>query len=387
MIAYNKIWLDNLYIRAEAGKAINANYITPQENEAVRKIYPVGFYSPNIFIRIGLFLLTAVIVSCSAGLFSLVFLSDASTKGYGMLFIFFGVMAYALAELVVKYKHHLNSGVDNALIWMSGGFIVGGLNFIFNLSPTGNSVFIFFIASYFSLRFTDVVMSAIAFLAFLYVIFLNYIKLGNVAKAAIPFLLMAMAAVTYVFAKRLYQQKKYRHYKNCLTIIEIIALLCFYFAGNYFVVRETSNVMFNMNLKEVESIPFGWLFWFFSIVIPGFYIFLGIKKKDAVLIRVGLLVVVAMVFTIRYYHTIMPLEIMMTACGIIIIVCAYALIRYLKQPKKGFTYAEVADKSFRDKINLEAIAIAETFTQPQHSATDNLFGGGSGGGGGATGKY
>ena len=40
-----------------------------------------------------------------------------------------------------------------------------------------------------------------------------------------------------------------------------------------------------------------------------------------------------------------------------------------------------------DKINLEAIAIAETFTQPQHTTNDRLFGGGSGGGGGATGQF
>ncbi len=326
-------------------------------------------------------------MSCAAGLSSLIFLSDASANGYGMLFIFFGIMAYALAELAVKNKHHLNSGVDNALVWMSGGFIVGGLNLIFNISQVGNSVFIFFIASYFSLRFTDIVLSAVAFLAFLYIVFLNYIKLGNIAKATMPLLLMAIAAVIYVLAKKLYQQKKYRHYRNCLTVIEITALLCFYFAGNYYVVRETSNMMFNMNLKEGESIPFGWLFWIFSIVVPCFYIFMGIQKKDAFLIRVGLLLVVAVVFTIRYYYTVLPLEILMTASGIVIIAFTYALIKYLRQPKKGFTYAEIADRSFGDKNNLEAIVIAETFTQPQHSATDHLFGGGSGGGGGATGNY
>jgi len=145
--------------------------------------------------------------------------------------------------------------------------------------------------------------------------------------------------------------------------------------------------MFNMNLKEGESIPFGWLFWIFSVFIPGFYIFMGIQKKDAVLIRVGLLLVVAVVFTIRYYYTVLPLEILMTTSGIILIAIAYALIKYLKQPRKGFTYAEVADRSFSDTLNLEAIAIAETFSQPQHTTNDRLSGGGSGGGGGGTGQF
>ena len=74
MIAYNTNWLDNLFMQDQAAKAIDEASITKEEEAAIRNAYTVGFYMPNIFVRVGLFILTIIIASFSFGLFSLLLL-------------------------------------------------------------------------------------------------------------------------------------------------------------------------------------------------------------------------------------------------------------------------------------------------------------------------
>jgi hypothetical protein len=103
---------------------------------------------------------------------------------------------------------------------------------------------------------------------------------------------------------------------------------------------------------------------------------------------VGLLLVAAIVFTLRYYYHLLPAETAMVTGGIIFIVMAYALIKYLHEPKYGFTYKEQDDKFFMDKLTVESLVIAQTFSAPQlPTDTGTQFGGGSGGGGGASGEF
>jgi uncharacterized protein (DUF486 family) len=171
-------------------------------------------------------------------------------------------------------------------------------------------------------------------------------------------------------------------------MVSITALTCFYAAGNYYVVREASIALFNMDIKEGHGIPFGWLFWIFTIAIPAVYIARGIQKKDVVLLRVGLLLVAAVIFTVRYYYHVLPAETAMVIGGVIFIGIAYMLIKFFQKPKHGFTHKERNDAFFMDKLQVESLVIAQTFSGPQlPTGTGTQFGGGTGGGGGATGVF
>ena len=64
---------------------------------------------------------------------------------------------------------------------------------------------------------------------------------------------------------------------------------------------------------------------------------------------------------------------------------AYVLIKYLKQPKAGFT--SEARNNDKASSNLEALIIAETMSGAAPAETGTQFGGGSFGGGGASGEY
>jgi hypothetical protein len=177
-----------------------------------------------------------------------------------------------------------------------------------------------------------------------------------------------------------------RHYSGCLEMIQILSLITLYLAGNYFVVREASNEMFDLYLQPGQSIPGGWIFWIFTVIIPPIYIFAGIRKKDSILIRTGLFLVAAIVFTIRSYHSVAPIEVAMTFGGIILIALAYGITKLLHPSRNGFT-SEQTDDDKTDAIQLEAVVIAQSFQQhgPQGDQFD--FGGGTGEGGGASGSY
>ncbi|HEY2350115.1 MAG TPA: hypothetical protein VGH64_13935, partial [Puia sp.] len=100
MIAYNQKGLDNLFVLDQAQDAVDAGCITAEENAKIREAYPSGFYTPNVFICIGLFVLTTIIASCSLGLFIL--LSSASSdSSVSKLIIFFGLACYAALEFTV----------------------------------------------------------------------------------------------------------------------------------------------------------------------------------------------------------------------------------------------------------------------------------------------
>ncbi len=58
MIAHNRQSLDNRDIQQQAAEALAKTVITQTEYQRIREAYPFQLYIPNVFIRIGLFLLT-----------------------------------------------------------------------------------------------------------------------------------------------------------------------------------------------------------------------------------------------------------------------------------------------------------------------------------------
>ena len=171
-----------------------------------------------------------------------------------------------------------------------------------------------------------------------------------------------------------------------MTLIEISSLISLYAAGNYFIVSELSNDMFNLQLQPGETIPFGWIYWIFTILVPPLYLLVGIRKKNIILLRTGLILLAAIVFTVRYYHTILPVEYVMSIAGIIILPAAYLLLKRLQEPVYGFTSKKFTSKNEIDKLQLESLLLAQTF-KPGIDQDVTKFGGGSFGGGGASADY
>lgn len=389
MLAYNSTTLDNLEIKEEAEKALRKNCIEVSTYKAIEAAHPVNFYTPNPVIKIGLFILTVVIVSFSLGLLTLMMLDALRNEdGFAGLCIFGGLVCYGALEIAIREKKLFRAGVDDALLWGAVSLICSSMAIAGHVSATTVCFVVCFVTLLATLRFADMVMAGVAYLAFLGFIFTVAVKLGPVAKTIVPFLIMVVSVTVYVAVKKISAYHFSRHYKHCLTVLSALSLLTLYMAGNYFVVRELSDRMFDLQLQDGQSIPGALFFWIYTAVVPVVYLWLGIRKKDAVLLRTGMVLLAAIVFTVRYYHSVLPLETAMVLGGMVLTVGAWALIRYLKEPKHGFTYEEPEDPSLADKLRLESLIIAQTYVPgAQPAGNDMQFGGGSGGGGGASGDY
>jgi len=384
MIAYNKQYLGNRYIQEQTATALDNNYITGDEYAKIQTAFPVGFYTPNVFIRIGLFLLTIIIACFSVGL--LLLITSAGRDVTTFVFIFSGVLSYVALELVVNSKNHFCSGVDDALLWLTLILIPTGINFAsYQISSSTNSFIIFFLASCFCLRFADRIMALIAYGAWLSFLYYRIIELFPSASPLVPFIGMAVSAVSWLLATSLNSKENCRHYRSCLTIIRIASLLSFYLAGNHYIVEQLNEAS---RIQWIHpALPWSWLSWTLTILIPPAYLYYGIRKKDPIFIWLGMALSAIAIITIRYYYHFIAVEWAMTIAGLLLIGLAYILFRVLKTPRHGFTSAGAGtNKASKESLAIGSLSLAETVA-PASTTTGLKFGGGTSGGGGAGGQY
>jgi hypothetical protein len=383
MIAYNRASLKNEEIDHKVTHVYKLGYISSEEKAGNEKAYPVDLYSPNSFICIGLFLLTIITVIFSVGLLFLAGEKNFGNDGAG-IFIFFGIVSYAVLEFFVQKKKHFHSGVDAALMWASGGLLIGGLNVLYDIAPQANCLIVLALSTYFVLRFADNSMVLVATCALFFLVFFTFEKLGEVGRFLLPFISMVISALIYFGSKYYLRQRGFRTYRLNVVALSALALLIFYLSSNYFVVRELNRELSGPNASTAQPLPFGWFFWATTVLIPVIYISFGVSNKDRNLLRIGLLLVAASVFTVRYYHTIMPLEWMMLLSGCILLIGSYLLTRYLHVPRNGFISKQ--GDSEKDEMNVEGLIVAQTMGAAQ-PVQGGRFGGGSFGGGGASGEF
>nr|WP_295864500.1 hypothetical protein [uncultured Chitinophaga sp.] len=386
MIAWSSVTLDNLYIQNEADKAHRQGCISPETQETIRKAHPVDLYTPNPVIRVGLFLLTGIVVAFTSGFFLLLALSSDTSTGFRAALILASLLCIGVLEFAISQKKPYRSGINEALLWSAVGLFCCGI-FIenYDMSESVWALTVLILTVLGTLRYADMVSSAVAYLSFLLLVFWQAMKLPY-GTAFMPFLLMGISLAVYLVSSRLVKSTALRHYSDCFTLLRILSLITLYMAGNYYVVRETNNMLFMP--ENDPGIPAGWLFWTVTVIIPPLYIYLGARKKDAVLLRTGVILIAMIVFTIRHYHSVMPLESAMALGGLVLTGGAWMLIRYLHTPKNGFTYAPADESGMADRLKVESLIIAQTFPPAARPAdTHPNFGGGSGGGGGASGDF
>ncbi len=161
--------------------------------------------------------------------------------------------------------------------------------------------------------------------------------------------------------------------------------MMFYLAGNYFVVRQLSENLLNMNISDGEDIPLAFLFYATTVLVPLVYLYWGIKQKSILFIRVSLLVITLTVITLKYYFSLGHPEITITLAGGLLIIISIALLYYLKHPRHGFTRDLLISDKWHSQ-DLTAFIASQTLggNKIETSANDTAeFKGGQFGGGGA----
>jgi hypothetical protein len=358
MIAYKDNDLRNLYIREQLDEAYSNNCISGEQYKDLHEKAPVRLYTPNIFIQIGLALLTIVIVLGAAGLLALM---TEGMGSYPAFMIIFGILCYGGLELMVRSSNHYNSGVDNILMIAAVSFIASGISAsIHEYTPLEN-ILVYGIAcivcSYLCYRFTDALMGAgavISFTLFLLALLGSFLPLYI---SHLPAILCCYLLYRYAAKNAKNEQVIIFHFTT--QGIELTALVLTYLCGNFFVFNEVSSQFIQTTAKGnmISNI----FYWSWTMLVPVIYIAYGIRKKEIVLIRTGVLLVAVAVLTFRYYHSVMSVEAAMILGGGAFLIISYCLIQYLREPRHGFTFQPEAKA--KGELNVEDLVTERIITR------------------------
>lgn len=391
MLIYNKEWIDNLRIQKTAEKLFHKKFISQTQLTEIQQQFVSGYRHTNLFVRIGMFLFTFILAISAIGLVSLFMGGAIESIGFTLL-LFAGIAWYVL-EQFIKQKKYFQNGIDDMLLYISLSYFISGigvlvlkvtdslsLNIVLFISVIVIPVLVFSI-----IRFADALVSLVAYCCLLLIVFILVHKTGETGKAVMPFVLMSVSFFVYRFIIRLKKDASKYYWLNCLNTIETTSLITLYAAGNYFVVRESSVLLFDLSLQPGRDIPLAVIFYVLTIVIPIVFIVIGIRNKNRIALRTGVILSALGILTYRYYYHYINTEFVMIIAGIILIAFAWLVIRKLKTPWNGITFKDTYE--VRSMADAESILVAQTFGQPAVKTNDIDFGGGSFGGGGAGGKF
>ncbi|HNP18685.1 MAG TPA: hypothetical protein PKL31_09650 [Fulvivirga sp.] len=384
MIGYDRQKRANYFHFDEIGKWKKQGWISDAEYRMLDEKLMPRYDSTNFFIRIGLFLLTTVILSAGIGFGGLLVSGIISNSNAW----FFCLMAAGgcitvLQKIVIEERNQFRSGMDDAALY-------GGLQFIFLAfflllediffnDPLMISVFCFFFFLVPTRIYLDRLLTAITVFSAYAIFFFALDKLDGLWAA--PFLMMAVSAIFYVASKKAIDNTKGLAHEECWWVVKWIAIVMFYAAGNCFVVIELSVEL--LGIADSSAVPFKWLFYIFTVLVPAAYIYFGLQKKHLALLNIGLLAVAVSVFSIRYYHNYVPIELILIIGGLFLIAIAWLALRYWKTDRKGIT---IKPDEVADQLIVESLIIDQTLGV-QDAPSGFEGGGGKFGGGGASGEF
>jgi len=388
--AYNETWLHNLNVVKEVKQWQKQGIISQPQFAAIKEEYQSNFFHPNLIIRILLFIAALLALSGISGILAMM-VSDTGQTSVSILCILYGIGSFFFLEKVfIGSSRHYKSGVTEAVLYHAMGFTIGGVIGITDFDEHMMFISCMLMFSFSAYRYLDLVSTTLALLSFAGFVFYEMYTRGGFAQQIIPIAFIILFAPLYFYFRKKKEHIGADLWLNGLILAESICLLLIYAAGNYLVVRELSVSMMDLYMEEGQDIPFAYLFYFLTVIIPIGYLYFAIRNKDIVLLRVSLVAFAFSVFTFKFYYSTGHHEISLTTGGIVLILIAIYLFRYLKTPKHGYTRENIMSDKWGN-VNLEAFIVSQTLggnkvdvPVPTPAETG---GGGSFGGGGASGTF
>jgi hypothetical protein len=382
--AYNPDGLNNLRIVKEAKQWMVSGLISKEQYKTIAEQFPSQVYHPNFMIRILLMVATFVVLGAITGLLILMFIKAEDMLSF--LSLIYGIFSlFVLDQIFIAAKKHYKSGITEAILYHSVLFIMLGFVQFFNESPAPYAVILTCLLAFTAFRYLDLISTIGSLCSFAWLVFYWLSQAGGAMQQVIPIVFIILFTPLYFGFKRLKKRPVYEPWQNCLIVAEAVCLLFIYAAGNYFVVRELSIEMMNLDLQEGQDIPLAFIFYVLTVMIPVLYLYFGLKNKDLVLLRVSLAVLAFSVFTFKYYFSLGHHEITLTVSGIILLAIAVSLLRWLKVPQFGYTRENILNEKWANS-NAQAFIISQTLGATK-APEMHQFGGGDAGGGGAESKF
>lgn len=385
MIAFNKELLENTVLVNEAKNLKNSGFISKSQLDLVAAKLPTLKSHQNILVRIGFFLLGAFLYSSISGAVSLLAI-EGFDQHYKLMLFLYAVIGFVGSELLAKqnFKSH---GLDDAFILGAQGCLLVAIGAA-SESPLVVLIAMTVVGLGCCLRYAYAISALISCVGITGVFANLIIEEELINMSFLPFIMFFLAIIIYfVYAKLIENSKIY--YKNSLLTVQVFALVLAYASMNYLVVRELSVELMDVVILPNKDIPFAFLFYGLTFLIPLFYIVYSLFKKDKLMLYVGCITLGFSIFTIRYYHSILPIEIALILGGSVLFALSYLAIHKLKNNKTGITFIPDRNENNTVLSNLEAVIVNSQVSLKGVAAAEQKmpFGGGGFSGGGSEGSY
>lgn len=392
MINYSKDKLDKgLYLQA-LSKWTKQQLVSPAH-------IPPGYMNSNSLYkpydwlkRIGLYLVTFLVIQSCTG-FVLAFLMGTSDYWNfdGIVMKVFtlvtGVALFFTLNKYIRTKSIYKHGTDDVWLHSAVAYTYYGWIWLFDIIDAGtdaemllSALSLLCISGFSAYVYTDSLLFIICLLC------LNFIPLQLVSmfNQSLLFFSAVLVVPLNIFIIRginKYDVLACHYWSRCFDAGKVVACMMMYVSVNLYVIRSLA-----YELMSVESIPLQPLFLTLTILTPLVFIVLGIKQKHKYMLYSGLFLLLPTVATVRYYYSVMPVELACMIGGLVLILVCYFAIRYLQQTEKPYTFEPDTDDDFSDA---EALILLQQFgkIETPASSTETQMGGGSFGGGGSGGGF
>ncbi|CCG98709.1 hypothetical protein FAES_0698 [Fibrella aestuarina BUZ 2] len=316
--------------------------VTPEQIAAIQQAFPKRFRQTNPWLEIGAFLFAILAVLSLYGLFMIQFeaFSVSGSVVFATLSIGYAVAIVWFARYFVQKNQICRNGTDNALLVAAAGIGSWGLIELV-ASGYGGQYPPFWMCALLSLPVLlaliwysgDVMLSYLALGLFYGLIFDRLLDFSW-GQSAMPFALMGISGLLFALVRK---EPRRAYYAEALGVVRWLSLGVLLAAGNYFVVRELNALLLDRRAPVSPQIALPGLFWLFTLGLPATYLTIGIRQRNRMLLILGTLGVAAAVATFQHYYISWPRSVVLAIDGTLLIGVAVLLIRYLRQPRQGFT--------------------------------------------------
>ncbi len=358
ILANDSSELEKMHILSTSKNLFKNGIIDGDQWNTIKEDYKTRIYSPPFYIKLPLFVISNLGLLFGFGLlFLIVFLFDVldidEKDGIALiriLALFGGLTLIFLTEIIlIKSSSHFNSGVTEAGIYSGFSLMVFGL---FGFEDIGTLFYLItalLCTTFVAIRYLDSIALIAAIFSLGGIFFTLALMIGDLVEALLPFILMGVYGGVYFLSIKLQEKIPSVVFENHFIITKALSLLFIYLAGNYFIVRELSVELMGLNLSENQDIPFSFLFYFITIIIPVIYFYIGIKKRSLLFIRIGSLTVVLTGLTFYFYYLDTYTIYVAVLTGAMFILATFLLFKKLKLKESGYTSEKLLDDSWATK--------------------------------------
>ncbi|MDN4164471.1 hypothetical protein QWY31_03105 [Cytophagales bacterium LB-30] len=389
MIAYDKNRLTHYFMRQQIKSFSSSGLWSAQEEGKWKEGLQPHYMPTPLFLRIGIFILTLLVLSFSMGFFGALFFEVlGDDDSIGILLALGGLASLLMAKkYAIESRNQFATGMDDAFIYTGLSLFCIGVLVHFqqdsDWSSANIALFLSICSGVVAYYFVDRLLTVFTVLGLAAYVFFTLTQLGSSFLAFIPFLIGGYAGLVLYGYKKIKDLPQGYCWASCLQWGNYTAMLLLYASLQYYLLMELHIQLALADGNTPGPLPFAYVFLAITFLLPLAYMVYGYRKKLPHWLYIGFLLEVISLICLHYYAAPWELYWSLIGGGVILIAIGYGVWRYFAQERNGFVVKE-EEKTLN--ANIEMGANMEQMPE-RPSNTGFEFGGGHMGGGGSGGDF